>query len=186
MIDRPMSKFSFKAMTFILRVRDLFRPPQKVLSKVGMIKPGTHVLDYGCGPGNYSIAAAELVEPSGKVYAVDIHPLAISKVQNKADIKGLRNVQTILTDCNTKLPDSSVDVVLLFYVLHDFKNPDAIIKELNRVLKPMGVLLVIDHKLENEKAVSILCRAAGNLKLRRKGREIEGKKKETTLIFSKE
>ena len=55
MIDKPMSKFSFKAMILILRVRDLFRPPQKVLSKVDMIKPGTHVLDYGCGPGNYTI-----------------------------------------------------------------------------------------------------------------------------------
>ena len=180
-----MSNFSFKAMTLILRVRDLFRPPQKVLSEVGMIKPGTHVLDYGCGPGNYTIAAAELVGPSGKVYAVDIHPMAIHKVQNKANKKGL-NVQTILTDYDTQLPDSSVDVVLLFYVLHDFKNPDAIIKELSRVLKPMGVLLVIDHKLENDKVVSILGRAADNLKLRRAGREIEGKKKETILIFSKE
>ena len=181
-----MSNFSFKAMTFILDIRDLFRPTHRVLSEVDMIKPGAHVLDYGCGPGNYTIAAAKLVGPSGKVYAVDIHPLAISEVQNKADIKGLRNVQTILTDCNTKLPDSSVDAVLLFYVLHDFKNPDVIIKELNRVLKPMGVLLVIDHKLENEKVVSILGRAAENLKLRRAGREIERKKKEIILIFSKE
>ena len=181
-----MSNFSFKAMPLVLRIRDIFRPTHKVLSEVDIIKPGAHVLDYGCGPGNYTIAAAELVGPSGKVYAVDIHAHAISEVQNKADIKGLRNVQTILTDCNTKLPDSSVDIVLLFYVLHDFKNPDAIIKELNRVLKPRGVLLVIDHKLENEKVVSILSGAAENLKLRRAGREIKDKKKETTLIFSKE
>jgi hypothetical protein len=54
------------------------------------------------------------------------------------------------------------------------------------VLKPRGVLLVIDHKLENEKVVSILSGAAENLKLRRAGREIKDKKKETTLIFSKE
>ena len=181
-----MSNFSFKAMTLVLRIRDIFRPTHKVLSEVDIIKPRAHVLDYGCGPGNYTIAAAELVGPSGKVYAVDIHAHAISEVQTKADIKGLRNVQTILTDCNTKLPDSSVDIVLLFYVLHDFKNPDAIIKELNRVLKPRGVLLVIDHKLENEKVVSILSGAAENLKLRRAGREIKDKKKETTLIFSKE
>ena len=72
MIDKPMSKFSFKAMILILRVRDLFRSPQKVLSEVDMIKPGTHVLDYGCGPGNYTIIAAELVGPYEKVYAVDI------------------------------------------------------------------------------------------------------------------
>ena len=186
MIDRPMNKFSFKAMTFILRIRDLFRPTHKVLSEVDMIKPGAHVLDYGCGPGNYTIAAAELVGPSGKVYAVDIHPLGIREVQKKADKKGLGNVKTILTNCNTKLPDSSVDVVLLFYVLHDFKDPDAIIKELNRMLKPMGVLSVIDHKFDNYKVVSIIGHASRNLKLRRTGEKEDGKKKEKMLIFSKE
>jgi len=173
MIDRPMNKFGFKAMTLILRIHDLFRPTHKVLSEVDMIKPGVHVLDYGCGPGNYTIAAAELVGPSGKVYAVDIHPLAILKVQNKDDKKGLGNVKTILTDCNTKLPHSSVDVILLFYVLHDFKYPDAIIKELNRVLKPMGVLSVIDHKFDNYKVVSIIGHASRNLNLRRTGAEEE-------------
>jgi SAM-dependent methyltransferase len=71
-MDKPMSNFSFKAMTFILDIRDLFRPTHRVLSEVDMIKPGAHVLDYGCGPGNYTIAAAKLVGPSGKVYAVDI------------------------------------------------------------------------------------------------------------------
>src|ERR671911_742967 len=105
MIDKPMSKFSFKAMILILRVRDLFKSPQKVLSEVDMIKPGTHVLDYGCGPGNYTIIAAELVGPYGKVYAVDIHPLAIREVQKKARMKGLKNVHTILTDYKTYLPD---------------------------------------------------------------------------------
>jgi ubiquinone/menaquinone biosynthesis C-methylase UbiE len=186
MIDRPMSKFGFKAMTLILRVRDLLRPRQKFLNEVGMIKPGTHVLDYGCGPGNYTIATAELVGPSGKVYAVDIHPMAIREVQNKANKKGLRNVQTILTDCKTELDDASIDVVLLFYVLHDFKNPDLIIKELDRVLKPMCILSIIDHKFDNDKVVSIIGHASINLKLRRTGGKEDGKKKETMLIFSKE
>jgi ubiquinone/menaquinone biosynthesis C-methylase UbiE len=177
MTDRPMSKFSFKAMTLVLRARDLFRPPQKVLSEVDMIKPRTYVLDYGCGPGNYTIAAAELVGPSGKVYAIDIHPLAIREVQNKANKKGLKNIQTILTGCDTKLPDSSVDVILLFYVLHDFEDPDAIIKELSRVLKPMGILSVIDHKFDNDKVVSIIGHASRNLKLRRTGEKKMVRKK---------
>jgi ubiquinone/menaquinone biosynthesis C-methylase UbiE len=134
-MEKPMSKISFKFMSFFFKFRDLFFPPIKTLEKIG-IRSGWNVLDYGAGSGSYSIPAAQLVGPTGKVYATDIHTLAISEVQKRALMKGLKNVHPILTDCNTQLPDASIDVVLLFYVLHEFKNPDVILKELNRVLKP--------------------------------------------------
>lgn len=100
-------------------------------------------------------------------------------------MKGYRNVQTILTDYKTELPDASIDVVLLFYVLHDFKDPDLIIKELDRVLKPKGLLSVIDHKFDKDKVVSTIGHTTQNLKLRETGVR-NGKKKGTMLIFSKE
>jgi ubiquinone/menaquinone biosynthesis C-methylase UbiE len=74
----------------------------------------------------------------GKVYAADIHKLAIREIQKKASMRKHNNIQTILTECNTQLLAASIDDVLLFYVLHEFKNPDMIIKELNRVLKTSG------------------------------------------------
>lgn len=183
MIDKPMSKYSFKIMKLVLGIRDLFTSPHKILSDIDMIRPGTHVLDYGCGPGNYTIAAAEMVGPSGKVYAADIHPLAIREVRKKADMKGISNIDTILTDSKIGLPNGSVDVVLLFYVLHDFRNPDLIIKEIDRVLKPTGILAVVDHKFDNDKVVAVIDPSLRNLKLR-KIREDRNKK--TMLIFFKE
>ena len=48
------------------------------------------------------------------------------------------------------MPDSSIDIILLYYVLHDFHNPYGIIRELYRVLKSDGILTVIDHKLRNK------------------------------------
>ena len=69
-MDRPMSNLHFKVMSFEFKFRDLFLPPRKKLNDVG-IRPGFHILDYGCGPGSYSIAAAELVGNSGKVRAED-------------------------------------------------------------------------------------------------------------------
>lgn len=185
--DKPMSHLSFKGMSIALLFRDIFNPPHKILHQIDLIKQGTVVLDYGCGPGSYTIAAAQIVGPSGKVYAVDIHPMAILEVQKKADMKELKNIQTILADSSrTKLPDSSVDVVLLFYVLHDFKNPDSILEELNRILRHKGILSVIDHKLDNDKVVAIIERATrGDLRLGRTGKEAT-KKKESLLIFCKE
>jgi ubiquinone/menaquinone biosynthesis C-methylase UbiE len=40
------------------------------------IREGFSVLDFGCGPASYVKAVAELVGKSGKIYALDINPLA--------------------------------------------------------------------------------------------------------------
>jgi ubiquinone/menaquinone biosynthesis C-methylase UbiE len=182
MIDKPMSNLSFKFMAFFFKFRDLFTSPVKILEQIG-IGPGWNVLDYGCGSGSYSIPAAQLVRPTGKVYAADIHPLAINEIQKKASMKGLGNVHTILTDSNTKLPNASIDLVLLFYVLHDFKDPNAILSELDRALKTRGLLAIIDHKFNKDKIVFTISQATKDLKLRETG---NGKKRKTMLIFSKE
>jgi ubiquinone/menaquinone biosynthesis C-methylase UbiE len=170
-------------MTFFFKFRDFYCPPIKILKQIN-IQPGSHILDYGCGSGSYSIAAAQLVGPTGKVYAADIHPLAIREVQKKVRKMELQNVDTMLTDQETKLPNASTDIVLLFRVLHDFKNPDIIIKELDRVLKPTGILSVIDHKFDKDKVASTIARATQNLKLR-ETMAGNSKKKNVMLIFSK-
>lgn len=82
------------------------------------------------------------------------------------------------------MPDASIDVVLLFYVLHDFKNPYSIIVELDRVIKPKGILAIVDHKYDNAKVVSTISHATNALKLK-DTLERNGMNKEALLIFSK-
>ena len=89
------------------------------------------------------------------------------------------------TNCETKLPDESIDVVLLFYVLHDFKKPDLIIKEIGRILKRGGFLAVIDHKFDKDKVVSTISHATGILKVRDTVLRYE-KRNGVVLIFSKQ
>ena len=150
-MDKPVSNSHFKFMSFSYRFRDFFLPPKNILKEVG-IEPGFHVLDYGCGPGSYTIAAAELVGKSGKIYALDIHPLAIQRVQSIASKKQLTNVETICSDCKTGLPDNSVDVVLLYDILHTLSDPNGVLEELHRVLRPNGILSFSSggHMKENE------------------------------------
>ncbi len=149
-MDKPMTEFGFKAMSFFFRFRDFFQPRKKVLAEVN-IEPGFNILDYGCGPGSYAVAAAKLVGETGMVYALDIHPLAVKQVQKTAASKGLANIETILSDCATGLPDESIDVVLFYDTLHKLNEPDKVLAELHRVLKPDGILSFSDHHLkENE------------------------------------
>jgi len=148
-MDKLMSNFHFKFMSFCFKFRDFILPRKNILKEVG-IKPGFHILDYGCGPGGYVIPAAELVGKSGKIYVLDIHPLAIQAVQSIALKHQLTNVKTICSDCKTELPDNSVDVVLLYDTFHVLSDPERVLEELHRVLKPDGILSFSDHMKENE------------------------------------
>ena len=152
-MGKPKSNLNFKLMSIEYKFRDFLLPRKKVLEEVG-IKPGFHVLDYGCGPGSYIIPLAELVGKSGKIYALDIHPLAIKMVQNIASQKQLTNVETIHSDCKTGLPDNSLDVVLLYDTFHDLSDPNGVLEELHRVLKPDGILSFSDHHMKQDEITS--------------------------------
>jgi ubiquinone/menaquinone biosynthesis C-methylase UbiE len=175
-MDKQMTNLNFKFMAFSYKFRDLRLPRMDILKEVG-IKQGFYVLDYGCGPGSYIVSLAELVGKSGKIYALDIHPLAIQKVQDIVSKKQLANLETILSDCKTGLLDNSLDVVLLYDTFHALSDPEGILEELHRVLKEDGALSFSDHHMKEYEIVSGVTN--GRLfRLSRKG--------ERTYTFSKE
>ena len=138
------SRFDFKAMSFFFKIRDFFKDPMDKVSKTD-VKKGDYILEYGCGPGSFTIPLAELVGRFGKVYAADIHPLSSEKVQEKAEKHDLHNIETIKTECKTGLEENSIDTVILIDVLHDLEEYEENLKEFHRVLKPHGNLWVDDH-----------------------------------------
>jgi ubiquinone/menaquinone biosynthesis C-methylase UbiE len=152
-VDSVVSSLRFRGMSLFFRLRDLALPRAEILSEVS-IKAGAKLLDYGCGPGGYVPTASELVGKRGKVYALDIHPLAITRVQQIAAREHLVNVEAIHSGCKTGLPDASLDVVLLYDVFHALDNPQAILAELHRVLKPSGTLSFSDHHMAEAEIIS--------------------------------
>ena len=169
-MDKPQSELDFKIMALWYKVRDFFMPRGKILEELE-IKPGSYILDYGCGPGSYSVAAAKLIGDAGKVYALDIHPLAIKMAQKAAAKKGLANIVAIQSDCATGLPDKSIDVALLCDILHDLREPDKVLSELHRVLKPGGILSSNDHHLHENEIIAKI--TGGNLfRLSQKGKKV--------------
>ena len=148
-----MSDFGFKAMAFTFRIRDFFRPRSEIVKEAG-IREGFHVLDYGCGPGSYVRAVSEIVGESGKVYALDIEPLAVESVKRISEKHSLKNVETILSDRKTGVPDESIDVALLYDTFHDLGDPNGVLEELNRVLKADGVLSFSDHHMKESEIIS--------------------------------
>lgn len=93
-----MSDSAFRIMKFsFFNIRDRLFPPGRLLERFG-IKPGMTVVDYGCGPGSHAKAASGLVGESGHVYAVDIHPLAITSLSALIKKDGLTNVSAVLSE----------------------------------------------------------------------------------------
>ena len=114
---------------------------------------------------------AQLVGESGRVYALDIYLLAVQSVQNIAAKRKLTNIETIHSDCATGLPDESMDVVLLYDILHDLTEPGAILAELHLVLKKEGILSCNDHHLKEEEISAMVC-GKGLFRLVKRGKKV--------------
>ena len=140
-----MSNTSFRVMNWIFKVVDFFHPYIKKRIKKFGIQEGMNVVDYGCGPGRYSTEFAKLVGEKGKVYAVDIHELAIEATKKKLEKKGLRNVEPMLiSGYDSGIPSDTADIVCAIDMFFVIKEPTAFLVELKRIAKSDGTLVIDD------------------------------------------
>ena len=140
-----MSNLGFRLMSLTFDLIDLVHPYiDRRVTTFGICE-GMTVVDYGCGPGRYTTRFSRLVGDRGKVYAVDIHELAIEAVKDKIARLGLRNVQPMLAqgyDCG--LPDHVAEVVCALDMFFGIKQPTEFLAELKRITRPDGVLVIDD------------------------------------------
>jgi len=130
---------TYSTISGILKIRDFFYPPKKIMAEIGISK-GMHVLDFGCGIGSYSLPIAEFLQGTGRVYAIDVHPMAIKRVNREIMKRKLKNIETRWSNGKIDLESNSIDVVLLYYVFNDLSNQEEVVHELYRVIKPQGSL----------------------------------------------
>lgn len=120
----------------------------QILGEMLNIKIGHRVADLGAGGGMFSLQAARLVGDQGEVYAVDIMKNTLSDIESKARMANLYNVKAVWSNIEilgaTKIPEASLDFVLLVNVLFQSKATDKMIAEGARLLKSGGKMLVVD------------------------------------------
>lgn len=166
-MDKPQSNLSFRMMSLMFKIRDLFKSRVEVLEETG-IQRGDNVLDFGCGPGRYIKPLVKMVGPEGKIFALDMNPQAIRTVKNFVLKNQITNIETILSDLKTGLADSSMDYVLLFDVLHHLKDPETVLEEIHHVLKVEGTFAMSDHHMDDEEIKKIII-DSGYFRLRTRG-----------------
>jgi SAM-dependent methyltransferase len=113
------------------------------------LRPTDVVADIGAGSGYFSFRLAERV-PKGKVLAVDIQQEMIDVLAKVAKAKGMTNVQPVLgTVEDPKLPEASVDVVLMVDAYHEFDHPNEMMTAIVKALRPGGRVVQLEYRAED-------------------------------------
>jgi ubiquinone/menaquinone biosynthesis C-methylase UbiE len=126
-------------------------PPDPILLASG-ISGGATVVDVGAGTGFWTLPLSKLVGPSGKVIAADIEPVMIEELHELARVHGLKNVEVLETEeQHIALPDQTADAAVLGFLLHHPPQPDKLLEEVHRLLRPQSRVLTVDwHKKATE------------------------------------
>lgn len=108
------------------------------------LSPGERVLDVGCGTGTLAVLMAQKVGTSGEIVGIDLSPRMIERARRKALLPQLKFYQQSIEAIN--FPDGYFDAVTATYVLHEMPRAARCntLREIRRVLKPGGRLLVVD------------------------------------------
>ncbi|WP_299436801.1 class I SAM-dependent methyltransferase [uncultured Aquimarina sp.] len=113
--------------------------------KIAEINPGSIVADIGCHEGYLSIHIANKVGETGQVYAVDVRKDRLEKLDEHLKKRKLKNVKTILGDYDDpKLPDNSLDVVIILDTYHEMDDYKEILAHVKKALKPEGKIVLIE------------------------------------------
>ena len=119
---------------------DLFRDfTEDVLRRAGLA-PGMQVLDIGCGVGDVSLLAADLVGPSGAVLGIDRSKEALDVAKRRAAAAGGSHVRFAVTEFDAFSTRRKFDAVIGRLILVHTPSPAAILRRLLRCLRPGGIV----------------------------------------------
>ncbi len=166
-----MPDLAFRLMTAAFRLQDALLPYIDRRVRGFGLAPGMTVVDYGCGPGRYSLRFARLVGESGRVFAVDIHELAVEAVRRLAARHSLANLEGVLArGYDTGLPSALADRLCAIDMFFSVRDPSAFLAEVDRLLKPEG-LLILDDGHQSRAATRAKLAASGRFEILQETRD---------------
>ena len=114
------------------------------------LKPGVVACDMGCGNGYHTIPMAEAVGETGAVYAVDIQQEMLDLLAKRCEAKGISTVVPILGgDMDPKLPEDTMDLILMVDVYHEFSHPAEMLAGMRKSLREGGVVVLVEYREED-------------------------------------
>lgn len=127
-------------------VRLQWIPPSRIAALLGMQEKRVY-LDVGAGTGYLSREVAANV-PEAVVYALDISPLMVEEMGKSENNGGI--LPQLMERDILSFAKASVDAIWLVTVFHELDNPIPLLREIRRVLRPGGRLLIVDWEKRAE------------------------------------
>lgn len=127
-----------------------FFDPACVLAKLQCAGSIGDVIEFGCGYGTFTIAAAQMVK--GHLLALDIEPEMVAATAAKASAAHLSNVCVQVRDFvadGCGVPDGQAGYAMLFNILH-VEDPVGLLREACRALAPGGKVGIIHWRSDIE------------------------------------
>jgi ubiquinone/menaquinone biosynthesis C-methylase UbiE len=126
---------------------------KRVLLQAGL-RQGMRIADFGCGVGATTRMFSEMTGRFGCVTGIDVHAAQLEEARHACAYGGLSNVSFVHADaCDTKLPAASFDLVYCRFLLLHLTNPADCLREMVRVLKPGGLMVVEDGDLASAESI---------------------------------
>jgi SAM-dependent methyltransferase len=127
-------------------LRRLLENPERILAP--HVRPGTRVLEVGCGMGFFTLPLARLVGEEGRVVSVDIQPRMLEALQRRARRAGVeQRVEARLCGpegLGLAADAGTIDLAVLIHVLHELPDAGAALGEIHTTLTPEGRVLLIE------------------------------------------
>jgi len=124
---------------------------KKLIAESG-IQAGDRIADFGAGSGFIATELAKACGEKGELVAIDILEEPLEVLQTKARNLGLLNVRTIKSDLEKEngstLEPGSMNLVMVANLLFQIENPELIVKEAKRILKPGGKVVAVEWQPE--------------------------------------
>ncbi|MEO6214272.1 MAG: class I SAM-dependent methyltransferase [Vicinamibacterales bacterium] len=105
------------------------------------------VADLGAGGGWFTIRLARRAI-NGRVYAEDIQREMIESIKRRVEREGLKNVRFILGTASDPGLKEPVDAVLIVDAYHEMSEPETLLRNVARSLKPGGRIGIVDYSME--------------------------------------
>ena len=128
-------------------------PATRMIFAEAGIRPGMRVLDLGCGAGDVTFVAADLVGPDGSVVGVDHSPDALARARLRAGRRGLTQVQFVEGDIHDPAPGGPFDAIVERLVLWLVPDPAALLRRQATVLRPGGLVVPIEVDLSTMRSL---------------------------------
>jgi ubiquinone/menaquinone biosynthesis C-methylase UbiE len=119
-------------------------PASRILREAGL-REKMIFADVGCGNGYFTFPASEIAGSKGRVFALDISLELLEDINIRIKEENKTNIEVIKTEENNlRISKESVDLAFSCNVMHEAKDLDLFLKEIKRVLKPQGRIVIID------------------------------------------